>query len=135
MGGTHRRADLPLTQELVDSPGVRAIHEQAGGNGMPHRVTAGWFHHPGYEPSLFHRPRESRNPVLARQPARLPRRLTLSRRHTPLFGSPHRHDKQETSLAPKEASEVRTREVSKLIKMWLFDMNRGELKKSLTFNR
>jgi hypothetical protein len=60
MGVNHGRGDTPVTQELLDGLDVIAILEQVSGKGMPQCVAARWFHNPGLEPNLFHRPLENR---------------------------------------------------------------------------
>ena len=74
MGVDHRRADIPVSQELLDRPDVIAVFEEMGGEGMAQGVRAGGLGDASLEPRLFHGPLQNRfmemvaPPLSRRQP-------------------------------------------------------------------
>jgi len=55
MSINHRRADVRVTEQLLDCPDVVAVLQQVGGKGMPKRMTRGRLEDSRLESGLFKR--------------------------------------------------------------------------------
>ena len=56
MGVDHRRADVPVAQQLLDGANVVAVLPQVGGERVPEGVARGGLGDPGAADRLLHRP-------------------------------------------------------------------------------